>query len=198
MIDIPMTYQSYINPAGHKIEFIDSNCPVPSYLINKRNVDATEYLNFIETELPFYYLKNKLLLETLFNQSYSKYYKLVDAYKETIGVSFDKAASIISKIDFSSPTVSFTTSNSIFFSFSVNHIYEINIELFLDYNENDEDDAEATINYFINNIQQPSYFGTLNEVASILSDVVATNEPYEYSSTIQLGMQAVDEDILPQ
>ena len=74
--------------------------------------------------------------------------------------------------DFLSETshISITKSNSLYFRFNSNN-YQFNLEVFFDYDKNDESDIQSTLNIFYPNKELKSYYGAYNYLCSIINSL---------------------------
>ncbi len=66
--------------------------------------------------------------------------------------------------------VSITKLNSVYFKFKVGD-NECNLEIFFDYDETDDSDIEATLNIYKANGESKSYFGSMQYLYSIITQI---------------------------
>ena len=109
----------------------------------------------------------------------TKYPKI--KYEKNSQSFFNATALSIANINFTNLIIAYTSSNSIFFSLNTtDNYYEFNLEIFLDYNKEDDTDVQATLNYFISGLRsKTSYYGTINELSNSIKDIINPKNKYE-------------------
>ena len=99
------------------------------------------------------------------------YNKIISTYSKSLGR--------ISNFNLNNLFVSLVGSDSIFFRFtSIDNCYEFKLEAFLEYNDNDESDIEATLHVYKNGMKEKSLFGGIDYLCDIVSKLL-TEPLYE-------------------
>ena len=98
------------------------------------------------------------------------------AFVSIITTYYNSVISLLGEMFLDKLYVSVTNANSIFFRFSRhNSPYEFKLEVFYDYNPDDEDDIEAILHVYKNNIDMGSYYGSLEYLIEIIKEKVFLN-----------------------
>ena len=88
---------------------------------------------------------------------------------------------LISDLPLDKLFISLTTSNSIFYRFTLlNSTYEFKLEVFFDYNENEESDIQSTLHIYHNGVKEKAVYGSLEYLYNIITE---TYGKFEYSYT---------------
>lgn len=87
---------------------------------------------------------------------------------------------LISEFSLSKFFVSITTSNSIFYRFAIfESNLEFKLEVFFDYDVNDESDIQSTLHVYDGSIKEGAYFGAIDYLYKIIISKVYANRETE-------------------
>lgn len=102
-----------------------------------------------------------------------------DAYRAGIEI-----LTLLSGLSINNLNLSFNNSESVFFRFSTSNNYEFKIQIFYDYDNNDETDIESILHVYHNGTKVGAYFGSVEYLFNIINKLSANYyECYEFSKT---------------